>query len=378
LADTGNFVQPIPRIPTIFTFQNSVFTLYLKKKEIPRHYIIVFVHLSLWLVFLGAPVFFSPDFKNDPLPAFMSMENRRWMSGGVNLLLLCFFYLNYSVLLPRIYLKGNSRQYFFSILLTFALFQTLVAVIRIFVFSSNWSVDSSESIIKISRVLSSAFFLMMWAASSGIRLSEEWRKTEMIRREADQRRTEAELALLKSQINPHFLLNTLNNLYALALTAPDKTPDALLKLSEMVAYVLYECNKKQVLIAQDLAFIDNYISLQRLRLAANVALRYSAPNEPVAGNIEPMILISFIENAFKHGLTTKHPCAIVIAIKVFGHQLNMQVENDIIAHHNIPLEKSGIGLANTRQRLESAYPKRYILQETENNGKHLVDLTIAF
>jgi two-component system, LytTR family, sensor kinase len=184
--------------------------------------------------------------------------------------------------------------------------------------------------------------------------------------------------LLKSQINPHFLLNSLNNLYALALTAPEKTPDAILKLSEMVAYILYECDKPKVALDHDLRFIENYITLQRLRLPPNATVQVQLPTSPVPEKvIEPMILISFIENAFKHGLTTKIPCEISIIIKLMGNHLSLWVENIILPpklsqNGNV----SGIGLSNTRQRLLHSYPDQHILSITHDNQKHIVDLQI--
>jgi two-component system, LytTR family, sensor kinase len=196
---------------------------------------------------------------------------------------------------------------------------------------------------------------------------------------ANRRRLEAELALLKSQINPHFLLNSLNNLYALALTDPTKTPAALLKLSEMVAYILHECDQPRVPLTRDLDFVKNYIALQRLRLPPNTVLKVEMPENPPQIDIEPMILISFIENAFKHGLTTSRPCEIFISIKTTDHHLLRHVENDIVPNKNPKNGNvSGIGLANTRQRLEHSYPQKHTLHIEDDGQKHRVQLHIHF
>lgn len=213
------------------------------------------------------------------------------------------------------------------------------------------------------------------ATFRGFAAFESKRKAE---EEANRQRLEAEIALLKSQINPHFLLNTINNLYALALTAPDKTPDALLKLSEMVSYILYECASPRVTLARDLDFIASYVDLQRLRLPPNAELRLELPAAtPERLLIEPMLLVPFVENAFKHGLTTSQPCTISIRILLEGNELRLQVKNLLLPPKQRQNgQPSGIGMANTRQRLQHAYPDRHTLHVEQRDGHHHVELQL--
>ncbi|MGB3800850.1 MAG: histidine kinase [Lewinella sp.] len=203
-------------------------------------------------------------------------------------------------------------------------------------------------------------------------------KQKRAEREANRQRLEAEIALLKSQINPHFLLNTINNLYALSLTEPDKTPDALLRLSEMVSYILYECASPRVTLERDLQFVESYVDLQRLRLPPNAKLEVSLPDRvSPALLIEPMILVPFIENAFKHGLTTKQDCTIRIAISIAGEQLQLMVSNLLLPKRASHIDSpSGIGMTNTRQRLDYSYAGRYELVIGKETGIHRVDLTL--
>jgi two-component system, LytTR family, sensor kinase len=337
----------------------------------------IITHVALWIVFLGGPILFSNGHPAT-FTVVQPVENLWWVPLGLNACLLLFFYLNYALLLPRFYVKGETKKYFFSIFVVFACFQLLIVAFRGLAFADNLQMAENEAIKRMSHTISTGFFLLMWAASSGFKLSEEWRNAEISRREIDQRRLEAELALLKSQINPHFLLNTLNNLYAIALTMPEKTPDGILKLSEMVTYILYECDKKQVPIAHDLAFIENYLALQRLRLPANVVLHVEMP--PVgkqSGQLEPMLLIPFIENAFKHGLTTQKPCKIFIAIQFLDNTLVLKVENDVFPQKKIEKrDEPGIGLSHTRQRLEHSYTDAHTLKIEDDGSKHRVNLTL--
>lgn len=334
--------------------------------KIPRKYLTILAHLSLWCVFLGAPIYFKPpgmEMQKElgllPLP-----ETHFWIAGCLNLSLIVFFYLNYGFLLPKFYLKGKVFRYYLSILVSFLLFQAFVAMVRniglAHIQSNQVAVASA---LRITHAVSVVFFVLMWGASFGFRIGEEWWQ-------AKRARLEAELNLLKSQINPHFLLNSLNNLYAVAITTPERTPATLLQLSEIVAYILYECDRPRVSLARDLLFIQNYIALQQQRLPPNVTLTTKLPdNDDQGAEIEPMILIPFIENAFKHGLTTQQPCEIFISISVLDKKLEMLVKNQIFPkktsfNGNI----SGIGIANTRQRLEHSYLKTHKLN-IQNDGK---------
>jgi len=180
--------------------------------------------------------------------------------------------------------------------------------------------------------------------------------------EANKRKLEAEIALLKSQINPHFLLNTLNNIYTLSLTNKSAEPKAILKLSEMMKYILNECTQDSVSLQSDISFLENYLSLQSLRLAPNVGLSIRLPkNVPPNLFIEPMVLIPFVENSFKHGITTIKKCDILISITLEENRLKLLVKNDLIEKNIIHTKDSGMGLENAKKRLEHRYPSSHSL-----------------
>lgn len=349
-------------------------------KKLPPSVLSALTHISVWLIFLALPVIFE-SFWGDPMPAKIlnlpPESTRRTVGVVMNIALISLFYLNFSLLLPKFYLNGRTRLYFLFVFLTFCTFQFAGFLLRRYVFIHVEEIANYEAISRMSIAVSSMFFILIWGASSGFRLAEEWRRTESRRRETESRRLEAELNLLKSQINPHFLLNSLNNLYALALTAPEKTPDALLKLSEMVAYILYECDKPKIALDRDLHFVKNYVELQKMRLAPNVVLHFDIPESAPHLEIEPMILIPFIENAFKHGLTTKQPCDIIISITIKREELFLKVENDVFPlKTTVNGNVSGIGLANTRQRLDYSYAEKHRLNIEKSDAKHRVELNI--
>jgi two-component system, LytTR family, sensor kinase len=196
---------------------------------------------------------------------------------------------------------------------------------------------------------------------------------------ANSNRIEAELSLLKSQINPHFLLNSLNNLYGISISEPTKTPKMILKLSEMVSFILYDCSERQINLRAEIQFIKNYLSLQSIRLASNVELIVKITDElPEHVMIEPMILISFIENAFKHGVTLTKPCTIVIILGFKDNQLSLMVENDLIKKSKTNDEiNKGMGLSNTLQRIAHSYKDKSDVQIDNGPEKYRITLSIT-
>jgi two-component system, LytTR family, sensor kinase len=372
-----------PEISYIFRLDFRTSYTMASKFQIPRRYMILLTHLSLWVVFLSLPILLKPGGRppgaggGGPRPP---EEMWQWLNLGMNVCLIVFFYFNYLWLLPRYYLRKSAGVYLFSVVLAYIGFQGMMEVVRMIVLYKFGPLANHERFTQMNYFISTSFFLLMWGASSGFRLGEEWRRTENLRRETERARLEAELNLLKSQINPHFLLNTLNNLYALAITTPEKTPDALLKLSDMVRYILYECAQPRVPLAHDLLFVRNYIALQQIRLPQNVTLDIDLPEaEAAPGEIEPMILIPFIENAFKHGVSTRQPCTIRVRIAADQRGLLLEVDNDFIQKTTAGApQESGIGLSNTRQRLEHGYAGKYRLEIGRKGDKHHVQLHLQW
>jgi two-component system, LytTR family, sensor kinase len=337
----------------------------------------IIIQAAVWLTIWA--VFSFTGNNADKLPGFYLL-NTLWVLGFVML-----FNVFYSLLLP-IFFAGKKALFTFMVLLALTGYVGYSVVVDLnFRIPEKLSTQTPkegqrERHVPLKYLIIPSIFLglMLFGAAASVGGLSAFEKKKKSEEEANRRRLEAEIALLKSQINPHFLVNTLNNLYVLSLTEPEKTPDGLLKLSEMVNYILYECAKPKVPLALDIEFIKNYIALQRLRLSPNVHLQVDLPSSvPQEIEIEPMILIPFIENAFKHGLTTKQECDILIAIQLRGKQLNLEVKNPILPLK--PAESgnpSGIGITNTQQRLEHSYSNKHSLSLINDGQNHVVKLQI--
>jgi len=183
-----------------------------------------------------------------------------------------------------------------------------------------------------------------------------------------------ELKFLKSQINPHFLLNTFNNLYGLSLSEPEKTPDAIMKLSEMMRYVLHESNTEKVPLKKEIAYLSHLISIQKLRYERPPHIWFDTQGITDDHFIAPLLLISFVENAFKHGEVTDLTAPLVIHILVEDHTLLFYTKNKISDKNKDSM--GGIGLQNVKRRLNLLYPGRHTLNITDEGPDFEVLLTI--
>ncbi|WP_177199836.1 sensor histidine kinase [Flexibacter flexilis] len=184
----------------------------------------------------------------------------------------------------------------------------------------------------------------------------------------------AKIASLKSQINPHFLFNTLNNIYAIAIDTSPKTADMIDKLSEMMRYTMKDTQQEYVLLEDEINYINNYIELQKLRLDRSVKLEYYNIEHIPALQIAPMLFIPFIENAFKHGVNSEQKSHIIIEFTMDKTQLKLSVVNTKVSVQKDISERSGLGIKNTKHRLELIYPSKHLLVINDTEKEFSVSL----
>ena len=213
-----------------------------------------------------------------------------------------------------------------------------------------------------------------------IRFAVDWFEFEARQKNVENERLTAELNFLKAQINPHFLFNTLNNLYYLAYTQSQKTTEVIAKLSQMMRYMIYDSNYEKVPLSKEIEYMENYISLERLRLNEQIPITFTVEGgNPQDFLIAPLIFITFLENAFKHGVSNNHPKAWVnIMIQLRDNECVYRVENSKIPFSNPEAEqKSGIGLQNVKRRLALSYPGKHRLTVENTEDRYAVQLNIT-
>ncbi|MGL4412020.1 MAG: sensor histidine kinase [Bacteroidales bacterium] len=187
-------------------------------------------------------------------------------------------------------------------------------------------------------------------------------------------KNKAELALYRAQINPHFLFNTLNTLYGLIINKSNKAENVLVKITDILHYMYNDASKEKIPLENEFVYIKDYIDLQKFRLPSNVQVDYNNSYDNGSILIAPMILITFIENTFKYGISVKEDCLIKINIEVRNDELIFESINK--NYKSLNVENKGIGIDNCKKRLKSIYPNNYKLDIREENQMYYVKLQL--
>ena len=376
--------------------------------------LVIGTHLVAWIFFFTLPLLFFRIEISDTHFLEKELINKLFLIG--------FFYFNYFFLIPRFFFKRERITYGvilgLSVLLLFA---QHIVVERIFftdflrhpnarflrVRSPRRIVERErESFYPPSRdsnmypgpfphfrdrnehtilslaasfffrvmanVLSSTFLMVL--IGGFIHLVFRFIKSQDEKKSLENAGLQAEINLLKSQINPHFLFNTLNSIYAQAHTRSEHTEYSILKLSEILRYMIYDTTAEQIALDKDIHYLSSYIDLQRLRLTDKIKIDYKVVGDLCNVTIAPLLLITFIENAFKHGISYSHPSVITIHIEVFGKTLTLLVSNPIVSGNKF--EHGGMGLKNAKRRLDLIYPGNYLLDIVNDRNFYVVNLKI--
>jgi two-component system LytT family sensor kinase len=343
-----------------------------------KRYILIASHILFWSLILSFFLFVI----GDNAARSLKIENPRTYIaihfGLYGLINISIFYVNLYLLIPLTINKKKYTWYVLSMLLAIVLYGLLKYLVAINFKEFYLAVGPDKK--EISSSFNPYFFNTFLVSGFMIGLSliykvvDDWIKNESIQRELTYQKTQAELQFLKSQINPHFLFNSLNNIYALAYKKSDDAPSAILKLSEIMRYMLKESEDGLVDVHDELQYLNSYIDLNRIRYKEGVYLDLEIDIGLKPYRVMPMLLISFIENIFKHGLVneSQHPVKLSLSIK--DGVLYFSSSNKIRKGNKD--ESSGIGLKNIFRRLDLVYGKNYSLKIKEENEQFDLSLMI--
>lgn len=334
-----------------------------------------FIHVVAWGILFGIPFFFTGrEHESVTVNSYM-----RFVLGPLSFMFV--FYVNYFGLVRR-YLF--SRQMFRFLLANVLLISfTMVCVHFLMQVIPDDALhvrphrDPPLRHIIGFFLVNAMLYLLVAALSVAIRMTDRWYKTEKIRQETERSRTEAELKNLKSQLNPHFLFNTLNNIYSLIVFSPDKAQEAVHDLSRLLRYVLYESCHSTVLLEKEMDFISNYVELMRIRLPEHVELQTDIRRDDVQQvEIAPLLFISPIENAFKHGVSNNRASFIHLSVYREQQRVVCRIENSYYPKQRQDQSGSGIGLLNLRKRLDLLYPGAYTFVSERRGEIYFTELVI--
>lgn len=236
---------------------------------------------------------------------------------------------------------------------------------------SFWTINPFYSFFNIYTVV---------GAFASIKLLKYWYKNQQTKAELENKNKTSELALLRNQLNPHFLFNTLNNIDSLIMTNPQKASDAIIKLSDIMRFMLYDTSTDVVPLEKEINYLKSYISLQQMRLRNSKFVDVSIEGNCMGKTIAPMLFIPFVENAFKHGQKNVKAPGISVRLECREDSINFEVINKLDGS-SMEINKdnsSGIGLTNTKRRLELLYPNKHKLDIKKENGDYISRLTIMY
>lgn len=326
----------------------------------------IVTHTLVWLILVVIPYISTDQIFNFLDPS--SNPQYLLLCFSLSGVLLSLFYFHYLVLIPKYLLTKRYWTYFLFLLLAVAAVLFLAAIIFFYsefnpeaISKTNPAIEKIIPVIIInagSLWLLTVFSSILWAAYNRIQQVEREKLT-------------AQIASLKSQINPHFLFNTLNNIYATAIEGSPRAADMVDKLSEMMRYTMKEIQQDYVSLEDEINYIENYIELQKNRLDKSVQLEYHVEcvtTDNISSlRIAPMMLIPFIENAFKHGVNSEQKSRIKIEIEINNSEIHLSVVNNKVTVQRDISERSGLGIENTKHRLNLMYPAKHLL--VIDNGK---------
>ncbi len=303
-----------------------------------------------------------------------------------------FYYFNKGYLIPRILAHKKTILYIAIVTACFFLYLTILYYITLYSREHREWLNSTEFKTFLKQVLAKnpgyvltgpryfstgpmALFLLTFVVGLGSNIVNQWFSAEEKKEEITKQQLQTELSFLKSQVNPHFLFNSLNSIYSLSLANSQQTAYAVMKLSRIMRYTLEDANNNTVSLSQEIEFIKNYIEMQKIRLTENVYIKFITEGDTDNIHIAPLLLIPFIENAFKYGISTHHESVICASIIVADKQITFSCTNTIFP--NLQKNKgTGTGISNTTRRLELLYPGKHKLTIAESPDKYNVTLAI--
>lgn len=290
-------------------------------------------------------------------------------------LLIALAWANIHWLIPRYLLRGRYGGYFvwvFLLLLGYLLVQSFYDF-YLFGYVLGPSRYASLSTSLIYNFTHTSLYLLLTVA---LKFSMDWYEQKKLLQEIQVEKLQAEVNYLRSQVNPHFLFNALNNLYALTLKKSDEAPEVVLKLAELMEYMLYESEDARVPLEKEINYLNNYLELEKIRQGNNADIRLTVTGNMDKCWIPPFLILPLVENAFKHGVNRAVRNAYLFISVNIAEDLEIRIENNK-SNNQGPEHNGGIGLLNLRRRLELLYPGKYILETVDGPDKYQVYLKIS-
>ncbi len=330
------------------------------------------LHILYWLYFFVAKEFAARYFRSGSVSfsnffSILSISSL-FVFGSI-------FYTNYFIILPRLFVKRKFYYIALSWIALILLFTALRYFIEEVLYLKLFNVRNYTEGTKAAYYLYDNFFMLL---SQLIFSTVLWAANHIMKNEKEKQvllheKFTAETAFLKSQVNPHFLFNTLNNIYSLVYKKSEQALPAILKLSELMRYNMKDSQTDKIGLDKEIAYIKSFIDLQTMRIQ-NAQVKLDIPEDTHSIKIAPLLLIPFIENSFKHGVTDNPDKPFEITLSTEKYVVNLTTKNYIRQGNRD--EQSGVGLQNVQRRLKMLYPGKHNLSITSTNNQYICYLQI--
>lgn len=337
-----------------------------------RKWVGISLHVLFWALMILSPFLLRPVMDNSKNPDLHKFSSEFIALHLLNSVLrITLFYLNAYIFIPSLIYKSKYKEYAGALIVSFLVMLLVDRMIFM------WLLPELNYKIWNFFVFNIPFFIFNLIASSAYRVIRDRIATDKRIKERETEHLKTELSFLRSQVSPHFMFNVLNNMVALARKKSDALEPSLIKLSSLLRYMLYETDEDKVLVEKEVDYLQSYIDLQRQRFGKNVIITTDFETIEAGHTIEPMLLIPFVENAFKHGTGLIDDARIETQLSVKKGVLKFITRNRFNDSLNEPKDKtSGIGLTNVRRRLNLLYEKNYTLDIDRNDGWFTITLQL--
>jgi two-component system LytT family sensor kinase len=345
----------------------------MKRSWYSKKWVIILIHAAAWALFFSLPHLLSSSGNERPSPPKNQAKEDLgiYFSIIMNLTWMIFFYFNAYLLVPRLLYKKKYWTYALSHLLCVVFLLAFASLLFRLFFDHDHGNPKGFLFFNV------LIYLFFFALSTAYQLISEKVKSDKLASEKENENLKTELSLLRSQVSPHFMFNVLNNMVALARKQSDQLEPSLIKLSSLMRYMLYEADEDKVQLEKEIEYLQSYIDLQQQRFGKKVKVNVSLDVPDTAMEIEPMLLIPFVENAFKHGTGLIEEAQIDIDLRAKNNVLQFIVRNKYNpASVEVKDKTSGIGLTNVKRRLNLLYGRNYSLLITEQSDWFVISLQL--
>jgi sensor histidine kinase YesM len=347
-----------------------------------RKLLIVLLQIALWGAFISLPYFMVPhqsefntveEFLKRFSPQPDLPLNIMLSSLPFNILLISFFYIHHYLIFDKFIVTRRFVAYTVIVISAFILIFTVSTYFKKCSFANVPGVDHPLAFRDY--IKSVTWFMLVLLASLGLKLLSQWQQAEERAKEIENEQLRTELSFLHAQINPHFLFNSLNTIYGLALKKSETAPQAVIKLSQMLRYVIDEASREKVSLEQEINNLENYIELQKLRSTSTLKVSFKVNGDISTASIAPLLLLPFVENAFKYGLSNHEDSPIDIVMSIEDKYLfTFTVKNK--KFERTERHSTGIGIPNVQRRLALLYPGRHKLDISDIDKIYTIKLSI--